>query len=405
MNILYILQQSIYNNENKWISADSNINMLVGILTEIVEKINWTVYILIAPLKDFADIKSYDNIFKHKNVIFIPYTYPIDAFTIRQHFNIIEFDSIFKELPKIDIVWNNIIELSRNIKTYLFQKSKETKLISCCYWMDTPEINEAKVATEISYQYRQFDGYECSDLCIFTCKSTKEAFFNNAKLVFKSNKINQIKKKSFIWDFGFSKKEADTYKLEEKFEKKTILFLNRLSGINYTHHIEFIEAVNKLYEKRKDFQVIFTNPSGKYSIDELKELVKPLYIYKEGSLNRQEYFELLWKADISFHGFILERMGGCSQVESLYCNNITIMPMVFEYARRGGKKYPYYINHDGDSPIVDSIVQKLNYALDSLDYINTNEFKEIKIRNNQGAFEYISDKVIKDIEGLFLYES
>ena len=389
MNILYVLQQSIYNNNSKWISADSNINMMVGVFKELVRKTDWEFYVLIAPIEDFEDINSYDEIFKHEQVHFVPYNFPIDAFLNRQHFNIFHFDFMYKALPTIDIVWNNIIELSRNIKTYLFQNSKNTKLISCCYWMDTPEINEAKVDNSISYQYRQFDGYECSDLCIFTCKSTKEAFFNNAKKLFNFSKIKEIKKKSFIWDFGFSKKEANKYKLTEKFDKTTILFLNRLSGINYTHHEEFINAVNELYKERQDFQVVFTNPSGKYSFDELRELVNPLYVYKEHSLSRQEYFNLLWKSDISFHGFTKERYGGCSHRESIHCNNIIVSPEVFEYKAIQGNEYSFYVNTN-----FSNLKEILNKAIDFKGTLSDSVYKN----NNNSSFEKISTKVIKNIE-------
>jgi hypothetical protein len=399
MNILYILQQSIYNNEGKWISSDSNINMMGGILRELLEKTDWHFYILIAPLNDFADIKSYDELLdSNERIHWVPYNFIVDAFFNRQHFNIGDFDSMFKPLPKIDVVWNNITELSRNIKTYLWYKSKETKLISCCYWLDAPEIGEEKIDKNISYDWRQFDGFECSDLAVFTCKSTKKAFIQNARKKFNGKYTSAIKNKSTIWDFGFSTKEADKYKTDEKFDKPTILFLNRLSGINYTHHEEFIQAINLLAEKRNDFQVIFTNPSGKYSSEWLKENVKNVLIYKDHPLNRQEYFELLWKAEVSVHLYNIERYGGCANLESIYCENTIIMPKVFEYAKRGGSKYEYYC----DIPIApESICEKLNLALDNM---SDSSIKMKKFVKKESSFESISDNVIKDIKGLFSYD-
>lgn len=399
MNILHILQQSIYNNDSKWLTSDSNIDMTCGILRElVVKRPDWNHYVLIAPLHDFADITSYDEIFKHENVNFIPYPFIVDAFLNRQNFSIKDFDRVFSSLPKIDLVWNNLTEVSRNIKTYLFQKKSDAKLITACYWMDTPEIGEEKVDPSISYQYRQFDGYECSDIVVFTCNSTKKAFFDNAEKVFVKEKITPILDKSVIWDFGFSTKEADQYRTNEKFDKKTILFLNRLSGINYTHHLEFIEAVNRLYEKRQDFQVIFTNPSQKANWDELKQQIPALHVYKDGkALNRQEYFELLWKADVSFHGYLSERYGGVANTESIYCNNITVMPEVYEYARRGGPDYPFYVKND-----FSNLETMLGFALDRTSiFLNSKVHNEMKQRNLESAFETISDKVISDIEKLF----
>jgi len=80
MNILYILQQSIYNKNKKWISSDSNIQMMRGILSELIEKTDWNFYVLIAELENFADIKDYKEIFDNERVHFIPYKFPVDAF-------------------------------------------------------------------------------------------------------------------------------------------------------------------------------------------------------------------------------------------------------------------------------------------------------------------------------------
>jgi len=393
MNILCVLQQSVYNNNGKWSTADSNIQMMCGIFREFVNKTDWNFYVLIGKLDDFSDIKSYDEIFCHKNVSFIPYNFPVDAFFNRQHFNIFEFSEMWSKLPKIDIVWNNITEITRNIKTFLFYKKSNAKIISCCYWLDSPMIGEEKVDKIISYQWRQFDAFECADLVVFTCKSTKEAWVANSKYIFNAILIDNILIKSTIWDFGFSKNEAELYKTKNKFFKKTILFLNRLSGINYTHHEEFIVAVNELYEQRQDFQVVFTNPSGKFSWNELKQLVKPLFVYSENTLNREEYFKLLWMANTSVHLYEKERFGGCSHRESIYCGNITVTPKVFEYERIQGAFYPFYCSINSIFSIVKALNMSLNYTRKIYD-------KEILKRNNQSSFEEISDNVIKDIKRL-----
>ena len=393
LNILYILQQSVYDNNNKWTSADSNINMMVGIITELLEKTEWDFYILIAPIKDFSDISSYSELLDSPRVHFIEYTFIVDAFLNRQHFNVTEFSNVFYKLPTIDIIWNNLTEISRNIKTFIHYKKFNTKLITCCYWMDTPEINEPKVDYDISYQYRQFDGFLCSDICAFTCKSTAEAFFVNVRKVYNDKFIRQIRKKSVIWDFGFSSNEASSYRIVEKFKKKTIVFGNRLSGINYTHHLEFIEAVNALYKDRQDFQVIFTNPSGKYSFAELKELITPLCVYKESILSRKEYFELLWKSDISIHLFEKERYGGCFHRESVFCDNLAICLNIFEYNRIHEDTYPYYVNSN-----FDNFKEILNHALDSSNYYPQSALaQKIKRNNLDSSFELVSDIVINNI--------
>lgn len=396
INILYILQQSIDNKEGKWLTADSNINMMTGIVNQLTKyNPDLHFYVLIDFIENFADLKSYDEIINDPQVHFISYPFVVDAFLNRQHFNVQMFDMLFKSLPHIDIVWSNITEQSRNIKTYLHYKKHDAKLITCCYWLDTPTIGEPKVPEDIAYQWRQFDGMECSDLCVFTCPSTYQAFFENAANVFTKPYIKKIREKSTIWDFGFSECEALQYDDPAVgFPKPVILFLNRLSDINYTHHHEFISAVNDLYEQRQDFDVVFTNPSQKADWDGLRKLVEPLRVINNGEpLNRQQYFRLLWNSAISFHGYTLERYGGCAHRESIYCGNITITPKVFEYERIQGKYYPFYVKND-----FSNLMEVMNKALDqSYAFKQTKAYSEMRERNHHSSFEYVVNVVQEDI--------
>lgn len=394
MNILYILQQSIYNNDGKWLTADSNIQMMRGIITELLSKTDWKFYILIGKLSDFADIKSYSEILDSDRVIFVEYDFPVDAFLNRQHFNVKDFDNVFQKLPVIDIVWNNITELSRNIKTYLYYKKSKAKLITTCFWLDAPEINQGKVPREISYDWRQFDGFECSDLVVFTCISTMDAWRNNTLFKFSDLITDRILDKSTIWDFGFSAKELDAYRNTNTFITKTILFLNRLSGINYTHHEEFIAALKILKTIRNDWQVVFTNPSQKMSWKTLKETVPNIYI-PTTYFNRDGYIDLLFASHISVHLYDTELYGGCAHREAIHCDNIVITPNVYEYKRIQGENYSFYI----DSITPEEIAKKLNDALDVIDKHNF-DMTEIKKRNYESSFEYVSDKVIEDINNM-----
>ena len=402
MTILYVLQQSIYNNNNKWLTADSNINMMTGMLRTVLEKRDWKFKILVAPLKDFADINSYDEIFKHDNVEFVPFNFPVNAFTNRQNFVVKDWNKVLKKY-KPDIIWNNITEVSRNIKTLLFNNKIDSKLITTCYWLDAPEIGQEKVDTSISYDWRQFDGFECSDLVAFTCESTKKAWTKNAKNKFNKKYINDILKKSVIWDFGYSSYELNSEYDEDFYReiknktsnKQIILFLNRLSGINYTHHEEFIEAVNMLAKERDDFVVIFTNPSQKYSWDSLRSYVDNLVVLKEDSLTRGEYSTLLKAGNISVHLFEKELYGGCAHRESIESENIVVTTKVNEYLRIQGKSYKFYCTVNPES-----IKDKLSMALDTKTFINVKDFGKIYIRNSKSSFEEISIDVINNIENI-----
>jgi len=380
--ILYILQQSIYNKNEKWLTADSNIQMMRGLLKEIHHDFKWD--ILIAPIKDFADIKSYKEIFNSPNVKFIPWKRPISAFDNRYHFDTVEFKKII-EKGKYDIVWSNISELTRNIKTVLTYAKSQAKIIHACYWMDCPCIGEEKVSKTISYDWRQFDGAECADVVAFTCGSTKQAFFDNAKRKFNKKYINNIKKKSIIFDFGFSLREIlDNYN-PEKFNKATIVFGNRLSEINYTHHEEVIEAVNKLYKRRKDFQIIFTNPSQKVKWSDLKKKVKPLFVYSEKPLNRKEYFDMLTRSDISVSLYFIERYGGCFSREAIGAGLLPVVPKVYEYKRILGNRYPFYTKLNN----LERVLEKAIIAIKDGYKVKG----EIRKRNAESSFEEVGEVV------------
>jgi hypothetical protein len=404
MKILYILQQSVFNNKGKWISADSNINMMVGMIESLKDNLEfWNklecIDIIISNLEDFEDIHSYSELIDDEKVNFISYNFFVDSVINRQHFDAHFWTKILNN--NYDIVINNITELSRNIKTILSYKKLKSKLITQCFWMDTPHINEAKVPIEYSYDWRQIDGYECSDLCTFTCQSTKKAFMDNLFNKFDNiSLLNKIENKSTIWDFGYSQKEANKHKgIKYVNNKKLILFLNRLSGINYTHYLEFIEALKILKEKyqRNDFSVMFTNPSGKISVEWLQENV-PNYISLEKSLNREEYWKLLYRGNISVHLYTIERYSGCALRESIAAGNMPVVAKCFEQQYLVPNDNLLIPVQEDKSIKAEDIAKSLLYALDNV-YIQTMEY--VKDQNYyKSSFESVSNKVIEDINKL-----
>jgi len=408
MNILYVMQQSIYNNEGKWLSADSNINMFAGFARELVKHVDWHLYVLIAQLNMFADIESYDEIFQHENITYIPYYFPVDAFRNRYNFSVSSFEYILDQYPStvidFDVIINNITEQSRNIKTLLHLKKLNTKLITQCFWIDAPEIGEAKVAKEISYDWRQTDGFECSDLAVFTCNSTKSAFIHNAMQKFNPRIVKKIESKSTVWDFGYSIDEALVpISKQEHPEKVRVLFLNRLSGINYAHHLEFIEAVNNLYHKRQDFEVVFTNPSRKVEPKLIRASCEAAIKYNDDKpLNREEYWRLLWGSDISVHLFTMERYGGCALRESIEAGNIPVVANIFEQSYIVGSDFPQVMVNANKEIDEKSLSDTLDYAIDfaySLrEHDRSDSMDAIYNRNSQSSFEVTVPKVISDIE-------
>lgn len=385
MKVLYVMQQSIFN-EDGWLSADSNINMYVGIVREILKHCDWKFYVLVGRVTD-VDI---EELFDHSRVTYIYNDYPVDAVLSRYHFDVHKLSNLLKFIDP-DVIWNNIPELSRNFKAVVNHLRSKAKLINCNYWIDAPFINEPKVPEDVSYAFRQIDGALSADLVPFTCESTRKVFVEHMEAAGLGKLVNKVLDKSTIWDFGFSMTELEKYRHNSKFPKKTILFPNRLSGINYTHHEEFIKAVNELYYERRDFQVVFTNPSQKVSWNWLKEYVAPLHIVKEGPLSRKEYIGLLWASDIVVNLYDIERYGGCANVEAIYCGCLPIMTRYGEYINRAPKDYEFFI----DLPVtVDKIKTALNKALDALPYCTDHLIPLIM----KSSYELAAPTVINDID-------
>jgi hypothetical protein len=396
MKILYVLQQSIYNNEGKWISADSNINMMVGMLRELeVLKPDWHFHVLISPIKTFADITSLDMIYKGKNLTWVEYPFPVNAFTNRYNFNARQFGAVLDDV-KPDVVWNNICELTRNMKTVARQQKQNPKFITSNYWMDCPFIGEGKTDEDISYFWRQFDGFECSDLSTFTCESTKDAFFKNARLAVTEPHLVKIENRSVIFDFGYSVKEMESGPLVRG-ESPIVGFLNRLSGINYTHHDEFIAAMNKI---DTECRVFFSNPSMKANPDELISRIPnhEVLAFKR-TLSRRGYVDMLNTMDISVHLYTLERYGGCAVREAIEAKNIIIAPRVHEYARILGSDYKFYVKND-----LSDLAEVIDRAIKHCNSISRDKSKALSAsileRNRQSSFEVVAKDVVAAIEKL-----
>lgn len=354
VSIFYVMQNSVYNNEGKWISGDSNLNMGMD-LFKTVHSLNPNVhfYVLVPPLEDFADWTEYPNI---PNVTWVPFKFRINAFTNRYQLDLDKFLEAWNQASEIaakepDVLINNITELTGNMKQVLWHAGKKPKIVTTCYWLDCPEIDEAKVPWEITYQFRQAEGFYLSDLAVFTCESTKEAWKENAFSFLDKECAQWILDKSTIWDFGYSQANVDNAEpmFKEPSPLPIVLFPNRLSGINYTNHKEFIAAVNELWNERKDFMVAFTNPSRKASEEWLDAHVLPPRLIFDKPLSRKDYFSLLKECAVFCSLYKIERYGGCAHREALASGVIPVTPRVFEYERIQGKNYPFYLSDYWDT--------------------------------------------------------
>ena len=367
LNIFYVLQQSITKvvtedgkERRKWLPHDSNVSMGLDLFAS-VYKLNPNVhfYVLVAPLEDFEAWDKYPEL---PNVTWLPFKFKVNAWLNRYQLILDDFLAAWnlateKAGAEPDILWNNITELTGNMKQTLWQAGKKPKIVTCCYWLDCPEIGEEKVAKDITYQWRQLEGFMLADVVGFTCESTRLAWLENASKLLTDEKIDEVDRKHAIFDFGYLQENVD--KSKSLFEGQggdyfpTILFPNRLTtSSDYTNWKPFIKAVNKVWKKRQDFAVYFTNPSGQVSQEWLEQHVEANILPLYTGLPREKYFDLLKTCHIFCSLYEIERYGGCAHRECLASGLIPVTPRKFEYERIQGPDYPFYVEHMRDLPDV-----------------------------------------------------
>lgn len=398
MKILYILQQSIVNKTDtpRWSTADSNVQMFAGLLNQIDQHTEWDVTAVVGG--PFVDEDAWCDIFMKSRAKWMKMPIPVDPVLARYTFHT-DFWRATLAAEQPDVIINCVAELTRNFRALLWSMDLRVPVIQCCYWLDLPHIYEGKIAEELSYELRQLDGALAADAVVFTCQSAKEGFFDNLKELGGFNG-EYIEKKSTIWDFGFSAEEIEQGEQDISFDKCTFLFPNRLSDNGYTHFQTFIDAANILWQRRKDFQVVFTNPSQRIPWSELKQRVKPLYIVKESQLTRTEYVATLWKTHVVVSLFLTERYGGCANVEAMYAQNLPIMPKVHEYARRAPNDYPLFVPMRAGAAMNPwDLANTMAYAIDHYDDIVQKHGDAMREHvYHQSSFESVFERVKSDVE-------
>jgi len=209
---------------------------------------------------------------------------------------------------------------------------------------------------------RQIEGVLLSQLAGINSKYGKDVFLENAIKYYNKATIKKMKRKLVVLPPGIDLREVDSFKIKNKFCKKTIVFNHRL--LRYTGYKTFLNWMCELYKKRQDFQVILTDPSLEYS----KSLVSRLrtrrkfenqqFILPMNTLDREEYFKILWKADIEVacHRHAAWSLG---LLDGMACRKVALAPNACAFPEILGSNYPFLFSNKID------FLKKLEYLLDS----------------------------------------
>lgn len=411
--VLYILQQSILDNAGKWLSADSNINMASGFFNAWIDQTGmggFEVDVVIAPINTFTDIKNFQEVFpEHPNLKFIEIEMTPSAALNRMDFSSWEWQKVF-QTGRYDLIITCVPEWVLAIKTLLHtMKQPMPKIITQCFWLDTPEIDEPKQPEHITLQWRQAEGFILSDLVVFTCESTKKAWINNSIRIISARALLPVLQKTTVWDFGYSQAEIDSTVPEDwrAHDVARIGFLNRITSDDYTNTHIFIEALRLLKTDPRytdHFEVVFTNPSKRVSGEWLLRNVPNYKSFMDGKpLSRSEYLQFLYSCDVTTHLFVKERYGGCALRESIASLNFTVVADCHE---QGHLVFDPHLKVDAKNLTAEAVADALRYAIDVTlcrvtndEWMKAQDYREATVDKNklQCSFESQINIVLSDL--------
>jgi hypothetical protein len=380
------------------INADSNMTILNGIIENMPDDYSFYVFM---PAERFCNCSFHKAITANKDITFLESsTKPISAFSLRYDFDFSEMMSTL-DMVQPDFIVNNTPSLTRNLKAVLFMlKSKmknQPKLINFLHFLDYP--GEDKVPKEISYFMRQVEGILCSDLAVFQSFTVRDkALFAIDEYFSKIKEFMNPNLKSSVWNATYSQSAIDKFKNQEKFEKKTIMFPNRLSSTNYSNHLRFFEAIRNISKQRNDFQVIVNNPTQYMSYDEISKLCPNLKILNNGNLlDRELYLKTLHQVDIGVALFVQEGHGGVSSKEFQAAGCLPVFPQTNEYQYLMLPDYKGFCKID-----LSDLENSINYTLDVCRTKEGNDLKIIGKRMifQRDSFEFNIRNVKKDFDEL-----
>jgi glycosyltransferase involved in cell wall biosynthesis len=370
-NILYIPQMSMYDKQTMKLTpeADGNINMMRNTINEWRKYRKDDYFYILLPRELQNNFQC--GIFANRTLLFYD-SYTVSARYNRFNFPMKEISNVIKNIPNIDILINDVIELTGNFKS----------LFDALYFGKTPKIisniRHLDDKVNYSYFYRVLDGIEQSDLVTILSESMKENLINQIfRVVNLTVKALRYKKKIHVFEPSVSQNELlGKYTLYyERSEKVTILFPGRLSKgeERRTNWDKFIEAINKLRSKRQDFEVIFTDPNNSINMGLKKSDAMDNWIFAIPK-NRVQFINTLAKSDIVVSLMDTEGFGGISIREALLYGCRPVIPYVHEYKKMANKNHYGFIK----SPIdVDELVDALNISITMGKKKRGNEFEKL----------------------------
>lgn len=366
-NILYVPQYSMNDSKNMFIDKDGNFIVLKTIL-KFLSKFSkdsdngftYNINILIPERKYIIESVFFTDINKvvedtNIKVTFTEFPFRFSPIENRYHFNFEDWKNVCTS--NIDVVFNNIPEVSRNMRA-LFG-NKQVYLASLHHFTDYIKENKLVSSWEngnlFSYFWRQFDAMLCSDINIFNCESSLLGWIDNVGWVMSKEAENIVKDSKGTY---VTYTDLDEYKStsDSKFEEFTSVFPSRITSSMYTNWPKVFQLFND--DKIKG-RVIITNPSFTKGLDvltkgehnylvgytekilklddlEVKCLVSyhgRVWIVNE-QMERERYLKICSKAHAGLNLYFDEYYGGIAMRETIgYGNLMPVVPNIYEFSK------------------------------------------------------------------------
>ncbi|MEM4534990.1 MAG: glycosyltransferase [Desulfurococcaceae archaeon] len=210
----------------------------------------------------------------------------------------------------LTVIWNNEAYMAPTILQTFYATFPYSRISVANYvhWIEVPEQN--KLGSIYVGNWHMW-------MLATSIAWTENTFFNSVygiqmvlpyfRKFLRGDIYEDISAKMRPLYLGINVEELDKFKTNEKFEKPTFIFNQRLA--QYTGASRVIRVAMRLIDDGYDFKLILTNPSQSTIKRAMEALFrKPKYreniILNQGGLPFDKYVETLWRSDavIAWHG-------------------------------------------------------------------------------------------------------
>lgn len=352
--VLWVPQLSAYYDNKFDLSTDSNWQLIILKLTNMLRLSDNIVYDILVPRAETCHVPPdelfHKNLgFKTKRVNFIYIDIARAAARTRYDFNWEMYEAALQGKQYTHVYLNDPMMVRHIMALFSVSLKHRPKFILQNHFLDTPA--EPLVPADISYWHGTVEGCLKTDVNFWHSAAMREQFLEAANNDYAARLIVEVDKKSHVWKSGYSLNEitSDINEDNLRFDKKIILnarleskkvvwIPNRVGGLgkslDYANAGKFLfEIAPALWEQRKDFIVIAGNPNQKISNDEIASLCPPYVKLIDTALNRDEYKYICRHADIvvGLYGEKSDRNGGLASLEAIELGALPLFPNVNEY--------------------------------------------------------------------------